>query len=101
MYEILQGETISMTYVVIDKDGLDKDLTGGASRLAYLKPNGDVVTKDGVITDNTVKYSFTSEETSDMYGEYNIEVKMKDVLGEVDATVIDILKVDKSMMPDF
>ncbi len=41
----------------------------------------------------------TASETSTMIGNQNIEIKLRDVFGQVDSILITTLKINKSILP--
>lgn len=97
---IFQGETLDLSFPVVDSAGAPLDLTDGQAILSYRKSGEAVVDLACTISTSTVTYGFSHEATALLNGRYIYQLMCRNSGGKIVMTVDGVLNVKESLNPD-
>lgn len=97
---IFQGETLDLSFPVVDSDGNPLSLADGQAILSYRKSGGAVVDLECTISTSTVTRGFSHEETAALNGRYLYQLMCRNSGGKIVMTVDGVLNVKESLNPD-
>lgn len=102
MITLRQGKTLLLELHVVDTEMNPIELSGAQAYMAYTLSGSEITTiVSATINGNVVSVGLSSEDTAELMGNYDLEVKLKDASGNVDDIYADRLKVLKSVLPVF
>ena len=93
-----QGETIKKEVEILNADKTPADLTG-CTATAGIKQGTTTTRLTPLISVNIV--SIRIDDTSDMIGIYELEIKLKDTTLDIDVIARDTIVIQTSVIPDF
>lgn len=97
---IYQGETLDISFPVVDADAVPVDLTGGAAVLTYKSPAGVITNVTGTIATTTVTVSFAHAVTQLMAGNYPFQLMCRNAANKIVMTRDGTIRVVTSFNPD-
>lgn len=97
---IYQGETLDLSFSVVDSAGVALSLAGGSAVFSYRKSGGTVVNVTGSITTSTVAVTFAHATTQLMSGDYTYQLMCKNTGGKIVMVREGAIYVSISLNPD-
>lgn len=97
---IFQGETLDLSFPVVNAAGTPVSLADGEAVLSYRKSGGDAVDASCAIATSTVTLSFSHADTKAMNGRYVYQLMCRNSGGKIVMTVDGVINVKESINPD-